>query len=148
MTFQEEKIADLREEIEPILEEHWEELANYQDVRDLDIDWDNYYKLNDLGFIKAYTVRVGGQLVGYAAWFIANHLHYKTWKCAKNDIYYLHKDYRQTGLGGQFFLETEAWLKEQGVQLIVLQDKVNHSREKFLTRLGYTVTERNYEKII
>lgn len=123
-------------------------MANYQEQRPLDPDYDQYIVLNDLGSIRMFTAREDGKLIAYAVFYIANNLHYKTWKYASSDIYYLDPEYRNKGLGKTFFEETEAWLKSLGVNNIVVQDKTHHSHEKFFKYLGYNVIEQVYEKLI
>lgn len=145
ISFQEEKIIDLREEIEPLLIKHWEELANNKDTRPLDVDFDLYIKLNEDGFIKVFTARIEGELIGYASFFIANNLHYKTWKYATADVYYLDPAYRKQGLGFIFFKEIKEWLKYLEVKSVTVQDKLNHSHRDFFIKIGFTPVEQLYE---
>ena len=148
VVYKEEKIADILEDLKPLLLKHWEELANHKTDRPLDPDYVGYQTLNDLGILKMFTVRVDDVLVGYSIWLVTNHLHYKTWKYAVADIYWLHPDNRKTGMSFDFFFHTEDWLKAQGVKSITVQDKVNHSHSKFFNRIGYKPIEQVYEKVI
>jgi GNAT superfamily N-acetyltransferase len=147
ISYQEEKIADALEEMKPMLLKHWEELANYKDVRPLDVHYERYIQLNELGFMRMFTVRDGDKLVGYATFYLSHNLHYKNWFHAINDVYYLDPDYRLTGIGIKFFEEIEEWLKSLGIRSAVVMDKINHSHEKFFKRMGYQPIEQNYEKV-
>lgn len=148
ITYQEEKLKGILEELKPMLVLHWEELANNKDKRPLDPDYLMYEALNDLEVIRIFTVRSEEKLIGYSFWIIAKHLHYKTWQYALSDIYWLHPDHRKTGVSFDFFSKTEDWLKSLGVNSINIQDKLNHSHAKFFDKLGYAPIEQNYEKII
>jgi len=147
MQFQEEKLEDILEEMKPLLVKHWEELANYKDIRPLDVDYDKYVMLNRIGYIRVFTVRDEGKLIGYASFYISANLHYQTWNHAAVDVYYLDPDYRLTGLGIKMFEEIEAWLKSMNVKSAVVMDKVHHSHEKFFLKMGYLPIEQNYEKV-
>jgi len=146
--YQEEQIEDILEEMKPMLVKHWEELANYKDIRPLDVDWDNYIDLNRLLYIRVFTVRDNNKLIGYASFYISNNLHYKSWRHAANDVYYLDQAYRKNGLGIKMFEEVETWLKDMGVKSVVVMDKVDHSHQKFFNNMGYKLIEQNYEKVL
>ena len=148
ITYKEEKLIDILDEMKPMLLKHWEELANYQDIRSLNVDYDSYIKLNELELIRIFTVRDSSKLIGYASFYISNNLHYKNWLHAACDVYYLDPEYRLSGVGTKTFEELEHWLKSLGVKSIVVQDKINHSHEKFFVRMGFNPIEQNYEKIL
>lgn len=148
ITYQEELFVKVIDEALPLLEEHWKEIANHKDVRPLEIDRISYSSMNNLGLLKILTVREDGKLIGYASFIVTKHLHYKSWRFANNDVYYLHSDYRRTGLALEFFNKIEEWLKGYGVKSIVLQDKTHTPHSKLFDKLGYTMTENVYEKLI
>lgn len=144
----EELLKDCLEEMKPMLVKHWDELANNKDIRPLNPDYETYLCLSEIGILKVFTVRLEGVLIGYSSWMVTNNLHYKDWKYAVCDVYYLNPDYRKTGISLDFFFKTEDWLKGLGVKSITVQDKINHSHAKFFDRLGFKPIEQNYEKVI
>lgn len=148
ITYQEEKLPDILEELKPLLKLHWKELANHKEDRPLDPDYTMYTVMNDNGIIKIFTVRSEEKLIGYSFWIISNNLHYQTWLYAVSDVYWLHDDHRKTGIAYGFFFKIEEWLKSLGVKSINIQDKINHSHANFFNRLGFTPIEQNYEKVI
>ena len=148
VSFQEEKFEDVIEELKPLLTFHWNELANNKDIRPLDVDFDTYVKLSEIGSLRLFTVRNDGVLVGYASFMLANNPHYKTWKYATCDVYYLDPRFRLSGIGTTMFEEIQSWLKSLGVKSVTVQDKINHSHEEFFLRLGFNLVERTYEKIL
>lgn len=153
MKYQEEFFKDIVEELKPLFQIHWEELANNKDVRPLDVDYFNYTRLNrDDDFtpvLKIFTVRTDeGKLIGYAFFFISYNLHYQTWLYAAVDVYFLDPTYRKLGVGTEFITEMEGWLKRNGVKSVTMMDKLNHSHESFFVKLGYKPIEQLYEKIL
>lgn len=148
ISYQEEKLSDCLEEMKPMLQKHWEELANHKDIRPLDPDYQMYLAMNDMQIIRVFTVRSDEKLIGYSIWIVHNNLHYKTWIYAVSDIYWLEPEHRKTGVSFDFFFKTEDWLKTLGVKSITVQDKLTHKHNSFFNRLGYTAIEQNYEKVI
>jgi len=148
ITYQEEKFSDLKEEITPMLKAHWEELANHKDIRPLDVDWAMYQLMTDNGLLKTYTVRDDNKLIGYSNWIITNTLHYKSWKYAVADVYYLDPEYRKSGTSYDFFFRIQDYLKALEVKSITVQDKLTHPHNNFFNRLGFTPVEQLYEKVL
>lgn len=148
ITYQEEQIENILGEMKPLLKLHWEELANNKDIRPLDVDYNRYSQLNAAGYIRVFTVRDEGVLVGYASFTVGPNLHYQSWKYAVSDVYYLNKAYRNKGIGPEMFSMIEAWLKSLEVKSITVQDKINHSHESFFKQMGYTPIEQLYEKVL
>lgn len=147
ITYQEELFENIISELPSILNTHWEELANNKDIRPLDVDYAFYILANRQDFIKIFTVRDDKKLIGYASFVIKNNPHYKTWKYAVSDVYYLDKVYRKTGIGLEMFRKIEDWLKSFDVKSITVQDKLQHSHNSLFVKLGFTPIEQNYEKV-
>lgn len=149
MKYQEELFNDIIHELGPLLVKHWQELANNKDIRPLDVDYAMYTTLNEQGIIRIFTARSDeGKLVGYFSFAIANNLHYKTWKFASIDVYYVDPEYRKGGIGFEMVGKVEDWLRSLGVKSLTLMDKLQHSHEKFFIALGYKPIEQHYEKVL
>jgi GNAT superfamily N-acetyltransferase len=136
MQFSEERLADIRQEIEPILYRHWQEIAWNKDKIPLDVDWDRYDALADNGSFVCYTARIDGKLVGYSAYFLAYHLHYKSTLFANNDVLYIDREYRGGG-GAKFIKWCEERLSEKGVQVHGLHIKKCFDWSALAVRLGF-----------
>ena len=147
ITYQEELIEDILEETKDLLIGHWTEVANHKDKRPLNPDFEKYVLLNRQGSLKLFTVRYNNQLVGYATFFIAVNLHYKDWKYANCDVYYLDPSMRKQGVGTEMFKRIEEWLKGMGVVSVLLHEKTNHSHPDLFKSLDYTHVENVYEKV-
>jgi L-amino acid N-acyltransferase YncA len=120
-----EDYFDVIEEGKTILPEHKQELALYDDIP-LDPEYEVYESLARKGMLALYTVRVRGEMVGYAVYFIRKHHHYKAFTWAISDIILVRKPYRQFGLGMALFAYIENDLRAQGVDVIHTMTKTAH----------------------
>ena len=136
-----EKLASIRKDIEPLLLLHWEEIALDKDKIHLDVDWDSYQRLEDNGNLIIITVRINSELIGYALWFVREHLHYKNTKWAYNDVIFLKKEHRSHGLGGHLIRVCEDLLKEMKVDKIQWHLKVTNNWTPVLEKMGYKLEE-------
>ena len=146
--YKEQTFDQVIDEIKPLLESHYEEIALDRDVIKLNPDYDMYKKLCDAGVMRIMTARDDGKLVGYCIVVIKYHLHYKDSLTAIDDIFYVSKDYRKGTTGVKLFIKTEEMLKGYGVQRVIMNTKLHHDVGAIFTRLGYKETERVFTKII
>lgn len=148
ITFQEEKFKEVIDEIKPLLESHYEEIAMYKDQVPFDPDYERYSQMCDLGVLHVVTARDEGRIVGYYISFIVPHIHYKTTMYANNDILFLHPDYRGTTAAPRMFKFAEKALKDKGVDVMMIHMKTYSSFDRMLERMGWDYTERLYTKCI
>lgn len=148
ITYQVEPLAEFLEELQPLLEQHYEEVAMYKDHIKLDPDYDKYLALDAAGFLHCVTVRAAGTLIGYFISFVHPHIHYKETEYAVNDILYLDPEYRGTNVAVKMFMFAEEKLKEEGVDVIVLHMKTSLPFESLAKFLHYDKAEYNYSKYI
>lgn len=143
-----ERIADVKEEIEPLLEKHWEEIAVNQDKIKLNVDWDSYFRLEESGDIGLYTARYKGDLVGYFAVISQYHIHYQDHIYAVSDVVFVHPDHRKTKLGYRLFKFAEDDLKERGVSVLVVNTKVHKPFDPLMESMEFDLIERTYSKYL
>ena len=141
ISFDIERLEILREELEPLLKIHWEEIALNKDKIPLDVDWESYLSLEKTGSLLTITARQNQELIGYAIWFIRKHLHYKQTSWAYNDVIYLKKEHRLIGTGGQLVRICEQVLTEMGVEKIQWHVKSTMNWTKLLENMGYQTEE-------
>lgn len=146
LTFQVESLADVREEAEPLLIRHWQEIALNQDTVPLDPDWAAYEKLEHAGRLCITTVRENGRLIGYVSDLIGGNLHYLSLRLAENDIFWLAPEHRRGRTGARLILESERNATALGVNKLVKRVKLHNDVGPFLERLGYVAIERVYVK--
>jgi len=135
-------------EIEPLIQLHYDEIALNKEYIPLDPDWDAYKKLADSGNLLIVAARRDGNLVGYAVFFLMQHIHYKSTKIANNDILYLHPDYRQGRLGIRLIKDSETACRFRGVNKILWHIKFAKDFRTIFYRLGYADEDAIVGKIL
>lgn len=141
-----EKVADVREAIEPLLQMHYAEIGQ----RELDMlpDWDGYLKAEQEGKLFILTARVNGALVGYNVMLLVHHPHYKDARVAQNDVIYVKPDYRRGRVGLGLVKYFEAAMRECGFDKIYYHAKPANDFGKLLERMGYLPVETIHAKYI
>jgi acyl carrier protein len=110
--------------LETLLIAHWREVGHDRDLIKLDVDWDEYRRQELAGRYVAFSLRRGGELIGYNAFFVAAHLHYKAHKFALNDVVYLKPGER--GLDGiGLILAAEKELRALGADKVFYHVKTD-----------------------
>jgi acyl carrier protein len=110
--------------LESMQRAHWREVAVDREAIPLAVDWARYEELERLGLFYALCMRdaLGGELVGYNAFFVTPHLHYMTTKFAVNDVVYVRPEHR--GIEGiRLLLRAEETLVNLGVRKIIYHSK-------------------------
>lgn len=137
VTFQTEPLADVWDEALPLLQAHWEEIAHHRDSP-LNPDRERYQGANEAGTLRVFTVRKGGSLIGYAAYFLYSSLHYQVTQ-AVSDVVYLDPAYRGRMLGYRFIAWCEAQLKSGGARYVYQFVPMAHDWSPMLRRRGHEV---------
>lgn len=135
-------------ELKPLLELHYQELTLHKDHIKLDPDYEKYLQLAKSDMFVMITARDNGVLVGYSAWFITNHIHYRSSKMANNDVLFLHPDYRKGMTGVRLIRRSEEILKELGIIKIMWHIKFARDFRKILYRMGYEDEDAIVGKIL
>jgi hypothetical protein len=140
MRFSQETLEQNVAESKPLLESHFKEIAQFQDIP-LDPDYDQYIALEKAGFIRYFAARsADGALVGYAVYFVRHNLHYRSSLQAVQDVIFIKKEFR--GRGGSFIKWIDEQLKAEGVQVTYHHVKVAHDFSKMLEKIGYTFVDK------
>jgi len=146
ITYQTESLLpSLRDEIMPLLELHWHEIALNKDIP-LSIDWEKYQQAYDAGNMLICTARDEGILIGYSVFFVHSHLHYKENLFAVQDILFIDPAYRNSRAGIGVIRFSEQVLKESGVSVVMHHMKTAHDFSPLMERLGYDFVEKIYSK--
>ena len=145
-SFARERMHDLWPELEPLIREHWLEVAHYLDIP-LDPDRDAYNAMEDAGAVRAYTARIKGVLVGYVIYFVRPNLHYSGSKQAVQDVLFIAPEHRG-GLGFRLLRWSHERLRDEGVQVVYQHVKVKPGLNfgPVLERMGYELIDNIYGK--
>lgn len=136
------------DEVQPLLREHYDEIATDKHAIPLDPDKDRYLAMERDGKLVCFTARVDGALIGYAAFFVMQHLHYKSTKVAINDVLFVSKPWRTSRAGLVLVRESESYLRVIGVKKLVWHIKPEHDWSAILVHGGYALFERSFAKLL
>ncbi|NUX58645.1 GNAT family N-acetyltransferase [Paraburkholderia youngii] len=149
ITFATETVDEVRPDIGPLLEKHYEEVAMHKDAISLAPDWARYQQLENQDRLMAFTARDDGRLIGYSVWFMDMHIHYAGALIATNDVIFVDKDYRRgTNAGTDLILYSEKMLKQIGVTKALWHIKFDHDWSAILKRRGYGREDFTMGKIL
>lgn len=132
-------------EIAPLLEAHYREIAHYQDIP-LNVDYDRYLRAEAAGNLRIYTVRVSLALIGYAIFAVGPSGRYMGSLQAHQDVLYLDQAYRRGRIGMTFIEWCDGQLRNEGVQVVFQHVKDRHNFGPLLERLGYTLMDHIYAR--
>ena len=144
VSFKRENVKRIWDDLVPLLDKHYAELAPYKDVP-LDPDKDFYLKADELGMIRVYAAREAGVLVGYAVYGVRRDVHYKSLKKAEQGLLFVAPE-RRGRFGLKFIRWCEEQLKGEGVNLIVCHAKIHRDFGGVFAHLGYTPTDQIYAR--
>ena len=148
ITYQKEKLEMCFEELAPMLEEHYEEIASYKDKIELAPDWSRYFELDKSNILQIYTMRNNKTLVGYYICVVLPNLHYSNDLYSVNDIVLIKPEYRNKKNGLNLFSFVESAMREQSVSVMSVHMKTFLPFDKLCEGLGWDYMERLYTKCI
>lgn len=140
-----EHIRDVWDEIAPLTQQHYAELAHFQDIP-LNPDRQSYEIAEAHGSLRTFVLRDAGRLIGYAIFFVARNSHYRDSLQARQDVLFLLPEYRGRRVGMTFIDACDAALRSEGVQAVYQHVKLAHDFGPLLLALGYEAVEKVYAR--
>lgn len=133
--------------LEDLLRTHWHEVAHFPDIP-LEPDWDAYAAVESAGLFRMFTVRMDGELVGYAAYVLKHNPHYRSSLQATQDVLFLAPEHRGARIGAHLILFADTYFKGLGVQVVYQHTKVKRELDMgpLLKRLGYELIDSLWAK--
>ena len=133
-----EPVLMVKPEMEPMLIDHYEELTLHKDKIKLAPDWELYDKMEKTNNFYLLTARdsENKSLLGYSAWFVKPHIHYKETIVAANDVLFLRKDQR-TGMTGIKLIKYSEQEMKKYAHKITWHVKGEPDFRPILHRMGY-----------
>ncbi len=148
MDFALENIANVRREIEPLLEQHYKEIALNKDIIKLNPDWRGYAQLDAINGLRIYTARKDGKLMGYFVVVVSRSLHYRDHLFANNDVIFLTKAARKGLTGLKLIKYAIESLKAEGVTKLHVNTKMHQPFDPIMERLGFEEIETVFSKVL
>jgi hypothetical protein len=139
-----EPLHQVKEDIKPLIEKHWEELEWNKSKR-IDPDWKGYESCDAMSSLIIFTAREEGLLIGYNVFFLHNSFHYKGLSVANQDLIYISPERR--GFGKYFIYWCDERLKELGVKRLYYHVKADKDfGDKILVPMKYKLIDHVYER--
>lgn len=162
ITYQVETYQDVINEIWPMLEAHYLEIATDKQIKPFDPDLDRYLAMEEQGCLRIFTARkraepVAGQdyhdglpttLIGYFVSFVLPGLHYQQTSMAINDIMYIEPAHRGGTVGYRLIKLATEDLKNLGADVLIIHMKVDYPFRSLLEKLDFHLTEENWERVL
>lgn len=148
MKFALECLANVKEDIQPLIEEHWELVALNKGQIKLNPDWEQYATLDAAGILKIFTARDEGKLVGYFVMTVSRSLHYKDHMFGICDIIFVTPNSRAGATGYKLIKYAEKWCRENDVSLMNINTKVHIPFDSLMVGMGFDLIERIYSKYL
>jgi hypothetical protein len=140
-----ESLADVLDEIAPLIVAHWREVHPYRDLK-VDPDLDLYLTAEARGMLRVFIARICGVLVGYSIFFVLESPQVRGLIQAKHEVLYLDPDYRRGLTGLRLIAECDRELKAEGVAVVHHSVRPRNDFSPILERLGYEKTEAIYSR--
>lgn len=140
VAFAVERFQDVIGEMRPILERHAANLTGHPDIP-LCLNDRAYTAASDAGILRIYTVRDGGELVGYAVYQVGTNLHHASTRWATSDVAWIDPARRYFRVAWRLIDFAEQDLRRMGVVVLDAMTKDSHPA------MGRLLAARGYEKI-
>ena len=148
VTFQIEDVEAVSRDGLPLLDKHYEEIAQFKEVQKLDPDWDVYYRIEKQGKLWVMTARLDGEMIGYIVMMLTNDMHYRALLRATEDIHFILPEYRKGILGYKMLAKTKQAMKEKGANTVTFRTKADANHGLLFERLGGVLHDLVYTIVL
>jgi GNAT superfamily N-acetyltransferase len=136
-----------------LLREHYEALGVHKEKLKLDVAWGALSAAEAEGRFRVWTARDDGLLAGYLGLWIIRHGHFQETLMAVEDSFLLSAPYRKGWTGIRMLKEVIAALREMGVGLLIIHEKVHFVAArgglgKLYRRLGFYHSDNLWSKVL
>lgn len=148
-----ERLQDTLEEMKPLFDPHWQEIAQDKDKVPLDPQYETYLAREAVGEVLLVVLREAGAVMGYFVGFVAPGMHYRTCLTLTMDIFWLHPSLRESDSLGAVEREMACTLlfetvlteaRARGVQRCFFGSKLHQDASALFEHLGMSQVERYY----
>ena len=148
ITYQQEFLAQVKPDIEPLLRQDWEEIEHNKELHKFDPAWELYEALEETNSLSIFTARSDSNLIGYFVVITMPSLHCRGLTQALCDIIYLDKDYRKGLIGYKLFKFAEDCVREDGADVLYVATTKVNPIDNLMVKLGYNKIETRFEKVL
>ena len=153
VTVQTESLIQNVRELQPLLEEHYKELALFQEAVPLAINWPHYYALAASNQLLFVTARASDRkLLGYYIAIVSPCPHYFTSPKATHDVMRVAPEARGQGIGLKLMLKVEEELRAAGILIWYHGRKAvtptAPAMDKLVAKLGFLPADLYFGKLL
>lgn len=145
-----ESLAEILPEMEPLLREHWSEIAPVEDAP-YDPNLELYQYFDSVGMLLIISARDDDKLVGYFACILRPHPHSQKIITAVEEAFYVIPDKRKHSIGQRLIKLMLVALQERKVHKLYTHEFVGHKigplYEKLKFKKLYTIYGRSVGEI-
>jgi len=148
VTYQTEKLADVKPELGVLWPEYWNEVRGAQEAKTLNPNYSIYEHFEREEKLLIITVREGNsrELIGFHISIISPHLNHADVLCSFGNAWYVKPEYRRGTVGFRLLREAEALLKQRGVIRMYMEITPQVDVSALLKRRGWAEATRQYCK--
>jgi hypothetical protein len=147
ITYKADNWVDNLPAFQAISQSHYDEIETLKEFP-LDLDYDTYLALWNMGKLVFITAKENDELIGYIIFFVFPHMHSKNCLTAHEDIYFLKPEYRKGHNGIKLFKFAQEYLKSIGVDLILYCTKVEFDNSSLFKYLGCKPIDKVFTKLL
>lgn len=137
-----EPVDTLWRDLSPLVELHYAELFPSV-MGNLKLARERYEQMGRAGFLRCYTMRVHGVMVGYCSMLVMDHHHTGQLNATEDAVYILPTS---RGHGQEFMKWVDDQLADEGVRAVYRTTRAVRDHGALLCRMGYTLSETTYER--
>jgi len=145
ITYQEESLEDMWDDLMVNARLHWEETEGYRHDQPLNPDKARFLQYEKLGLYHSYSARDDGELIGNVTMYVSPSMHTQL-LIATEDTMFIKKEYRGKRVYYKLFTMVEEEMKKLGVSEIMLTSKVSNPAGRLIERMGYNLVANEYSK--
>ena len=124
-------INEMRELADTLFVDHYEEIALNKKAMALDINWHRYYALEEQDAVVCLAAWLGNEIVGYSVNVVYQHMHYQQIKVLHNDVLFVAKQERRSGLGVKLVEATETAARYLECDVLLFHSKPGSDLETY-----------------
>lgn len=139
ITYQQEFLQSIYGQIDPLIDDEWDEVCE-EDVKP-ELDWDTAFNLEASGVLFAFTARDEGKLVGYCIVVKHTSLANKSLTIADSQALFVVKDYRKTSVASKILSLAMGVMKEEGANRFLVSAEMKANIKPLMDKMGFKETE-------
>lgn len=149
ITFQTEKLDEVKDDIIEIMQRHGEEFTYHKDKKgEVAPNWELGILIDSMDRLCICTARDDNELIGYFVFYLTPLAHYRNVLAAFEDTFYLLPEYRSKGIGYRFIKYSVQKMKDSGATMLKVTNKSKSDYKAMWERLGFEQEEIVYTQVL